>query len=289
MREVEPEVFMIAQPQFGWEQVDQYLKRVGGEVWMERIQSEPVCPSRGELLTEFAGRLCYRAWAPGLNPNVTKVHEDSGEYLRNIIESRHGSVLEHGWYVFVFHNVSRVFTHELVRHRVGTSISQESLRYVRLDDLPFWCPEWARDDHELMSRNRQLLTLMEEHQRWMADHFKLDETKPCVCGGVALPCTRCGGTGKVPAVPFSVKKAKTSFMRRFAPEGVATGIVWGANLRTLRHAIELRTDTAAEEEMRFVFSKLADTIMRECPNVFADYQRTTDPAGDVYATEHRKV
>ena len=38
-----------------------------------------------------------------------------------------------------------MFTHELVRHRVGTSISQESLRFVRLDDLPFWFPDWAQE------------------------------------------------------------------------------------------------------------------------------------------------
>ena len=34
-------------------------------------------------------------------------------------------------------NVSRVFTHELVRHRAGSAFSQESLRYVRLTDIGF--------------------------------------------------------------------------------------------------------------------------------------------------------
>ena len=44
---------------------------------------------------------------------------------------------------FVLHNVSRVVTHELVRHRPGTAVSQESLRFVRLTDIPFWFPDWA--------------------------------------------------------------------------------------------------------------------------------------------------
>ena len=83
---------------------------------------------------EFGGRLCYRSWEPGLNPNVTKVRTDQDEYLRNILKQKHGSVLEHISYSFVFHNVSRVLTHELVRHRAGTAISQESMRFVRLDD-----------------------------------------------------------------------------------------------------------------------------------------------------------
>ena len=94
---------------------------------------------------EFAGRLCYRSWEPGLNKNVRQVRTNVEDYLDNLLKSMHGSVLEHSFYVFIFHQVSRVFTHELVRHRVGTSISQESLRFVRLDDLPFWFPDWAQE------------------------------------------------------------------------------------------------------------------------------------------------
>src|SRR5260370_17723749 len=41
-------------------------------------------------------------------------------------------------------------THELIRHRPGTAISQESLRFVRLDELPFWFPGWAQEDPDPM-------------------------------------------------------------------------------------------------------------------------------------------
>src|SRR3954470_18901298 len=58
------------------------------------------------------GRMCYRSWAPGLNPNVTRVRADSTAYLENILRSAHGSVLEHANYSFVFHNVSRVFCYD---------------------------------------------------------------------------------------------------------------------------------------------------------------------------------
>ena len=93
-----------------------------------------------------------RPWAPGLNANVSKVREDSAEYLRNILKSGHGSVLEHANFTFLFHNVSRVFTHELVRHRAGAAYSQESMRFVRLTDIPFWFPDWAKADKELMPK-----------------------------------------------------------------------------------------------------------------------------------------
>src|SRR5690606_13837790 len=93
-----------------------------------------------EMLVEFGGRACYRSWEPGLNPNVTRVRTDRMEYFANILRSAHGSVLEHANYSFALRNVSRVFTHELVRYRAGSAFSQESLRYVRLSGFGFPVP-----------------------------------------------------------------------------------------------------------------------------------------------------
>jgi thymidylate synthase (FAD) len=220
---------------------------VGGESWLERLD-------RGEFddaqnLVEFAGKICYRAWEPGLNPNIVRVRNDHEAYLQNILRQAHGSVLEHAMFGFVLHNVSRVVTHELVRHRPGVAISQESLRFVRLADLPFWFPDWAQEDDELMKRATALLGQMEEFQGWMAERFGLDEE----------------------GLKFEEKKHKTSFMRRFAPDGVATGLLWSANIRTLRHTIEARTDLGAEEEIRLVFGQIADLMRAEAPALFSDY------------------
>jgi len=247
MRNVHPEVFLVARPQVDYDALAAYLAEVGGESWLEHLD-------RGRLddaqnLAEFAGKLCYRAWEPGLNPNVVRVRTDQGRYLENILSQAHGSVLEHVTFGFVLHNVSRVLTHELVRHRPGTAVSQESLRFVRLADIPFWFPDWASSDPELMSRATSMLEQMEDFQRWMADHFGLD----------------------APGLKFSEKKHKTSFMRRFAPDGVATGILWSANIRTLRHTIEARTDEGAEEEIRLVFGRIGELMRAEAPALFGDY------------------
>ena len=252
MKTVQPEVFLVARPELDYDQLAAYLSEVGGEKWLEKLD-------RGDLddaqnLVEFAGKICYRAWEPGLNPNIVRVRNEQETYLQNILKQAHGSVLEHVSFSFVLHNVSRVFTHEIARHRPGTAISQESLRYVRLDELPFWFPEWAREDPELMKRATALLEQMEEFQRWMAGHFGLDEE----------------------GVPFHEKKHKTSFMRRFAPDGVATGLLWTANIRTLRHTIEARTDQGAEEEIRLVFGKIGELMRAEAPALFGDYTVTED-------------
>ena len=103
-----------------------------------------------------------------------------------------------------------------------------------------------------MKRATALLSEMEAFQQWMAGHFHLDDD----------------------GVPFHEKKHKTSFMRRFAPDGVATGLVWTANIRALRHTIEMRTDAGAEEEIRLVFGKIGEIMRAEAPALFSDYQVT---------------
>jgi thymidylate synthase (FAD) len=244
-----PTVFLVAYPHVDWPVIRRFLKEVDETAleWADRVEGSGL--SDGEALVEFGGRECYRSWTEGLNPNIRMVRKDSAAYLGNILASAHGSVLEHANYSFVMHNVSRVFTHEMVRHRAGVAISQESMRFVRLDDIPFWFPEWVRDDPDVMARSIDLLEQMERHQRWMADHFGLDD----------------------PTVPFSVKKAKTSFMRRFAPDGVATGMLATMNIRSLRHVIHMRTALGAEEEIRLVFDEVARICVEKFPDLMADY------------------
>lgn len=247
MKIVEPEVFLLSSPKIDWVAIDAYLKDVGGQEWLERAQEDA---PHAQTLAEFAGRICYRSWQPGLNPNVTRVRTDQDAYFESILSSAHGSILEHANFTFVLHNVSRVLTHELVRHRAGIAVSQESLRFVRLEELPFWFPGWAVQDEELMSRARNILTILEEFQGWMAEHFDLDAE----------------------GAKFHEKKEKTSFMRRFAPEGVGTGIVMTGNIRALRHVIESRTAPGAEEEIRLVFGKVASIMKMEAPALFADFE-----------------
>ncbi len=247
MKSVHPEVFLVSRPQIDYGALAAYLTEVGGESWLERLDRGQFDDAQN--LAEFAGKICYRAWEPGLNPNIVRVRNDHRKYLENILSQAHGSVLEHAMFGFVLHNISRVVTHELVRHRPGTAISQESLRFVRLTDIPFWFPDWAHADTELMKRATALLGQMEEFQLWMADHFGLDTE----------------------GLKFEEKKHKTSFMRRFAPDGVATGLLWSANIRTLRHTIEARTDKGAEEEIRLLFGKIAEIMLAEAPALFGDY------------------
>ncbi len=282
MHETTPSVFLIARPSIDLEGMRAYLRDVGGESWLQlrlgeaedsqaggvgegedaqAARADREGPSAGELLLEFGGRACYRSWEPGLNPNVSKIRTDRREYFANILRSGHGSVLEHANYSFAIRNCSRVFTHELVRHRAGSAFSQESLRYVRLTDIGFRVPPALEPVRE------QVLSIVE----------RLEEFQVSAAAELGI---------EEPGVPFHVKKEVTSALRRLAPIGLSTDIVWTANARTLRHVIEMRTAESAEEELRLVFDEVARIMCAEAPNLFQDFVRHDDGS---WVPGHHKV
>jgi thymidylate synthase (FAD) len=190
---------------------------------------------------------CYKSYGVGLNPNITKIREDSLGYLTNILEKGDGSVLEHATVTFAFLNVSRVATHEIVRHRAGTAISQESLRYVRPREINIWVPP------DVESASKEFEEAIDEiAKRYRSLEEKFDWEK----------------------MSFEQKKRVTSALRRILPDGIATNLIWTANHRTLRWVIEMRTDPGAEIEIRKVFGKVADICIRDYPLLYADFTRT---------------
>ena len=210
-------------------------------------------PPSAETLTELAGRLCYESFEIGLNPNVTKIRGTNKEYLENILLKGDGSVLEHGQVSFAFLNVSRILTHELVRHRVGIAVSQESLRYVRLKEIKIWLPD------ELMEATKD--AMIKAARQSEEAYLKLAETIPW------------------DKMNMDAKKRMTSALRRILPDGLATNIIWTANHRTIRWVIEMRTDPSAEVEIRMLFDQVAQICKRDFPNLYQDFERTELPDG----------
>jgi len=283
MHETTPKVFLIARPAIDVTGLRGYLESVGGQSWLDMRLDEGAAgdstaaaapgegdagtagadsaPTPGEVLVEFAGRTCYRSWEPGLNPNVTRIRTERRAYFANILSSGHGSVIEHANYTFALRNVSRVATHEIVRHRAGSAFSQESLRYVRLTDIGFRVPPALGP---LRERVLAIVEQLEELQREGASKLGIDAD----------------------GVPFHVKKEVTSALRRLAPIGLSTDIIWTANLRTLRHVIEMRTDPGAEEELRLIFDQVARIMLAEAPNVLQDFAVRDDGS---WVPEHHKV
>ena len=244
MRIVKPKVFLVGETRIVEKGLRGYLEHIKVPDWTSDA------PSDAEKLVEVFSRACYKSYEPGLNKNVTRVRDGNKPHLANIKKQRHGSVTEHASVNFMFVDVSRVFTHELVRHRAGVAISQESLRFVRLTDLGFWPPLAIRENEEVMEIMTNAFQHLEGLQLRLADILGLDEE----------------------GINFEIKKKYTSAMRRIAPIGLATTIGWTANFRTLRHTLEMRTAPGAEEEIRIVFGQVGQILMSRYPNMFGDYE-----------------
>jgi thymidylate synthase (FAD) len=248
MEFVEPQVYLIAESKLNFDQLGAMLASVGKDTatsWLARTKQ--ASNSEGELLTEVAGRICYKSFGVGLNPNVTKIRESSRDYIDNTLSKGDGSIFEHATCTFAFLNVSRVFTHELVRHRVGVAISQESLRYVRPTQLRFWLPP------DFLDRKKEVKSIVERMEK---DYHELEDFFPW------------------DKINFDAKKRITSALRRIIPDGMATSIVWTANHRTIRHVIAMRTAEAAEVEIRFVFDKVARMMKERFPLIYDDFEYT---------------
>lgn len=156
MHTVDIKIFCIAQTRINPEATREWLDHIGAkETPVPRVKAicemhhpeycecpyslEPEVTDAGAVCGLCAKR-CYMSFEPGLNPNVTRVRKVWHEYLANILKSGHGSVTEHATWTFAIEGVSRVFTAEMNRHRVGVAISEGSMRYIRFDDIGFWMP-----------------------------------------------------------------------------------------------------------------------------------------------------
>lgn len=243
MHVVEPKAYILSETHMQSYGLTQFLDEVGASKW-----AIPEASSDGELLVEIAGRTCYKSFGTELNKNLTRVRDDHHEYIGNILKTKHGSVLEHATTTVGLVNVSRILTHELVRHRAGCAYSQESMRFVRLEDVGMYIPQCIAEDEYAKEMFSKAVLAAEDAYASLTSHLITDD------------------------MPFNKKKEITSAIRRIAPSGHATNIVITANHRAWRHLLELRTASGAEEEIRLVFHDIACQFSQKYPAFYQDMQ-----------------
>lgn len=171
------------------------------------------------------------------------------------------SILEHSSWTFAIEGITRVFSGEMNRHRAGVAISEASMRFIlqRIDDgINVWLPDSIRecsDDHEALAAKKRatrhafvdVFNMIAEKYKDLVAIWGLDE------------------------LPMAEKKKITSMLRRILPMGCCTGGVWTMNVRAMRHIVTMRTSAAAEEEIAYVFRKVAREMVRTEPNLFGDF------------------
>ena len=254
----EAKITCIAYPRIDVEAIFQWAVDHGlGDV--ARASGTPLCelldaadssvPGAGVgPLIEFAGRQCYRAFKKG------RGHK---EYIENIIESGHGSVLEHANFSFAISGVSRSLSLELARHRAGCSISQESQRYVDAKDILFVVPPLLRQP---IKDDKKLRAFLEGKAEREAHTYQVLQD---ICEKEALAL---GFEGT------ELKKRANEAARSQLGNWAETRLVWTANVRALRHIISLRGAVHADLEIRGLAVKLLTEVRAYAPVLFADFE-----------------
>ena len=243
---VHPKAFLIAETKVDYAAMDHALLRLGVDGWASDGGAD------ADVLTEFAGKSCYMSFDKNLNLNLSKVGgRPNSAYIQDgIIGNKHGSVLEHSTVTFFLTNVSRVVTHELVRHRAGTAFSQTSGRYVRSDSVDVYLPDELGVYPEAVAVFQRAVREMEEN---IAELVEI--------------------TGIEDMTDFGLKKRLTSAFRRLIGNGQANHLVMTANHRAWRHIIEMRTSVHAEEEIRVIMSDVAQQLKDKFPTIYGDMDK----------------
>ncbi|HDQ93321.1 MAG TPA: FAD-dependent thymidylate synthase [Synergistetes bacterium] len=185
-----------------------------------------------DMTVAAAARLCYSDASAG-DLLETMKGEDISRFIGHLRGSGHFSPFEHAVFTFAVEGVSRVCTHQLVRHRVA-SYSQQSQRYVEMKEPEVVTPP------SIVS-NPAVLDIFESSVRQSHAAY----------------------TAMVEA---GVPREDARFI---LPHGWGTRIVITMNARELHHFFSMRLCRRAQWEIRDLAREMLRLAREKAPNIFA--------------------
>jgi len=238
----------------------------------------------GEIMTEIGGRLCYLSFK-NPRPGGNKA------YIDHILESGHGSVVEHATFNLIFTGVSRSLTHELIRHRAGMAYSELSQRFVDVSDCAFVVPplliqgkgEFEQHGHEWQYLDDGMRGRIAPYKVWLNACYESQRRYAAMVESLEemIPAS----TDKT-ARRKQVREAARSVL----PNCTETKIFVTTNGRAARHFLEMRGSLGADAEIRRLTLAVLPVLHNAAPNLFGDYEVKVSEDGIEYiTTPYRKV
>jgi len=267
----EPGVVLLALPATDTRGMAAFLGGFAPALEFPAYLADPTPLPPAEQLCKTAGQVCYASFGPKRTWN-----EQAEKYLLNIKSSGHGSVLEHANFSLLLYGVSRSLTHELVRHRAGTAVSQLSQRYVSGRVLRFVERPEYRADPELHR------LFCDRIDNAAAGYARLTE--------MLLERQKAGGQILSADARTDLRKKVQQCSRSLLPNETEAPLVMTANARAWRHIIEMRASPHAELEIREMALRAYRVLRQAAPILFGDYEERELPDGTrVVETEYPKV
>lgn len=113
-----------------------------------------------EKLVATAARLCYSS--RGVSEILADMDPEEMKKLINLLLSMgHESPLEHITFTFAIEGVSRVLSHQLVRHRIA-SYSQKSQRYVDEGNFSYIVPPSISGKEKALNRYHECMATLQK-------------------------------------------------------------------------------------------------------------------------------
>ena len=239
---MKPNIYVVARSHFYPEEFLAFLKGEDNE-WHRTPGA-----TDAEEIVELSGRVCYMSFGDKQSPR------SNGEYIFNLIEQGHESVLEHVSWTFLLTGVSRAFTHQLVRHRVGFAFSQLSQQYHEETAATFVEPPHLQRSQKALEAWRKAIAVSQESYRAILDSLK-----------------ELNGTPGLDLQQKEFKRAIRSAARTVLPNATETKIVMTANARALRYFFRVRGSIPGDLEMREVAAALFEIVRADAPALFPDF------------------
>lgn len=209
-----------------------------------------------EKIIAGAAKLCYSpSNIEGLMNNLEE--EDAQKFIGMLAIMGHESPFEHINFTFGIEGVSRSLTHQLVRHRIGSSYSQKSQRYVKEGSFEYIVPPHidsipetrelyiqAMDDAQ-NSYDKLATALFEKHYEDFLNKGKLEK-----------------------AAKSAAEKQAIEDARYVLPNSCETKIVVTMNARALFNFFSKRCCNRAQWEIRDLAVEMLMLVLDVAPNVF---------------------
>ncbi|WP_102399184.1 FAD-dependent thymidylate synthase [Haloimpatiens massiliensis] len=219
-----------------------------------------------------AAKLCYSpVGIDEIQENLTK--ENTEKFLNILVSYGHYSPIEHVSFTFAAEGVSRSLTHQLVRHRIA-SFSQQSQRYVRLEQFEYIIPEAIEKDSEA---RKVFIETMEQCQKSydiLADRLKDKYIKQGI-------------------KPLAAEKKAIEDARYVFPNACETKIVFTMNARSLMNFFNHRCCNRAQWEIRALANEMLKQVKEVAPVLFKyagpSCLKSTCPEGKMTCGEFEKM
>ena len=186
-----------------------------------------------EKIVAQSARLCYSAL--DIEDLREKLSDESiMKLIKKIMKLGHYSVLEHATFTFAIEGISRVTSHQLVRHRLA-SFSQQSQRYVKIKEkgFPYVVPKSIEKNEKLAKIFIDTLKELDGIYRLLLSH-----------------------------------NIKAEDARYILPQAVTTKIIISANARELLHIFKLRCCNRAQWEIREIAMNMLKEVKSIAPTIF---------------------